>query len=211
LKSRATAIQHARNEYNDCAEQLNPPRPKLSWTEVIETTTLAEFDLLRDTRQDIRQLPWAQPARREAMNIYFKIKAARSEIQRLNVEIRRLLAFMFDDHADHYHAISSQSIVNPPLAHELQTQWEYRQQINTVIVHRLIDTSCLKGFSGQLLPGLRVGRNPAISADVPSPPWMHELLTLGGRVGEEEQPDEDDDAAAAEVGHLTDFVANLSI
>jgi len=46
LKSRAVAIQRTHEEYNDCAEKLNPPRPKLSWTEVVEAASLAEFDLL---------------------------------------------------------------------------------------------------------------------------------------------------------------------
>ncbi|KAJ6530410.1 hypothetical protein DFH09DRAFT_1093639 [Mycena vulgaris] len=45
---------------------LNPPREKLVWVEVIQTVTLAEFNLLRDTRTDIRKLPWTQLARREA-------------------------------------------------------------------------------------------------------------------------------------------------
>jgi hypothetical protein len=49
--------------------------------------SLAEFDLLRDTRQDIRQFPWAQPLNREAMNLSFGIKRAKEEILRLNVEI----------------------------------------------------------------------------------------------------------------------------
>src|ERR1700690_2808741 len=110
------AIQHARQEYNDCAEKLNPPWPKLSWTDIVESASLAEFDLLRDARQDIRHLPWAQPARREATNLYFKIEGAKAEITRLNVEIRRLLSFMLDDHADYYHAIASQLLINQPLA-----------------------------------------------------------------------------------------------
>jgi len=33
---------------------------------------LADFDLLRDARQDISQRPWATPAGRLAMDLYFK-------------------------------------------------------------------------------------------------------------------------------------------
>lgn len=210
LKARAVAIQRARQEYNNHAEKLDPPRPKLSWTDIIEAASLAEFDLLRDTRQDIRQLPWAQPARREATNLYFKVKAARAEIRRLNVEIRRLLSFMLDDHADYYRAIASQLIVNPPLAHELQVQWEYQQQINLKIVRRLVDTSRLKGFSGQMLPGLHVGRDPCLTTDIPLPWWIGELLVLGGGNTEVED-DVEEDACAGDVGRLTDFVADLSV
>jgi hypothetical protein len=211
LKSRAVAIQRARKEYNECAGKLDPPRPKLSWTEVIEAASLAEFDLLRDTRQDIRQLPWAQPARREAMNLHFKIKGANDEILRLNVEIHRLLSFMFDDHADHYHAIAAQIIINPPLARELQVRWEYRQQINATIVSRLVDTSCLDDFSGQLLPGLREGRDPSLSTNVSFPWWVDELVLGRGSAAQGEDHDADVDGAALEVGHLTDFISNLTL
>jgi hypothetical protein len=178
--------------------------------DVIETTSLAEFDLLRDTRQDIRKLPWAQPARREAMNLHFRIKGARAEIQRLNIEIRRLLSFMLDDHTDHYLAIASQLITNPPLARELQVQWEYQQKINLEVVRWLVDTSCLKGFSGELLPGLRVGRDASLSAGVPFPWWVNELLVLTGTRNVEEC-EVDEDEINADVGGLTDFVAGLSI
>ena len=63
--------------------------------------TLAEFDLLRNARLDIRRLPWTQPHHREAMNLYFGIKRAKEEIMRLNVEIRRLITFMIDEHVDY--------------------------------------------------------------------------------------------------------------
>jgi hypothetical protein len=212
------AIQHARQEYNDCAEKLNPPRSKLSWTQVIETATLSEFNLLRDTRQDIRQLPWAQPARREATNLYFKIKGAHAEIRRLNVEIRRLLSFMLDDHADYYHVIASLIIVNPPLAYELQVKWIYRQKINAGIVRQLVKASELDGFSGQLLPGLCVGREPDRSASVPFPWWIHELVRARGcrssviSAESGQAHDETDEADVdVDVGHLTDWVANLSV
>jgi hypothetical protein len=91
----------------------------------METTTLAEFDLLRDSRQDIWQQLWTQPSRHEAMNLYFGIKRAREEIQRLNIEIWRLVTFMIDDHCDFRRAVATNIIVNPTLACELSWQWEF--------------------------------------------------------------------------------------
>jgi hypothetical protein len=73
---------------------LNPPRNPLTWITVLKAATVADFDLLRDTRTDIRSLPWTEPSRREAMSYYFGIKRAHEEIIRLNVEITRLLTFM---------------------------------------------------------------------------------------------------------------------
>ncbi|KAJ7936673.1 hypothetical protein B0H13DRAFT_1589410 [Mycena leptocephala] len=96
LKTRTEAIHRALVEYNGAAAMLNSPRDPLVWARVIETVSLAEFDLLRDTHTDIRRLPWTQPARREAGLLYFGIKRANEEIQRLNVEITRIITFAVD-------------------------------------------------------------------------------------------------------------------
>ena len=178
LKTRAEAIRRALEAYNDAAAQLNPPRERLTWTKLMETTTLAEFDLLRDSRQDIRQQPWTQPARREAMNLYFGIKRAREEVERLNIKIRRLVTFMIDDHHDFHHAVAANIIVNPTLAHELSWQWEFRNQVHSQISFRLQQTSRLKGFSGTLIPGNREGRDPTSDAGLGLPPWAEGALGL---------------------------------
>ncbi|KAJ7206977.1 hypothetical protein C8J57DRAFT_1099457, partial [Mycena rebaudengoi] len=116
LKTRAEAIRRALQAYNDAAGALNPPREHMTWAEVIHTTSLAEFDLLRDTRQDVRKLAWTQPARREAAVLYFGIKSAKEEILRLNVEIRRLITHMVDEHVDYYRAIAPLIFTLPYLA-----------------------------------------------------------------------------------------------
>jgi hypothetical protein len=127
----------------------------------MDATTLADFDLLRDAHQDIRQQPWTQPSRREAMNLYFGIQRAKEEIIRLNVETRRLITFMIDDHRNYYRTIAANIIVDPALAHELSRQWEYHNNIHSQIASRLRQTSQLKGFTGTLLPGTREGDEPS--------------------------------------------------
>ena len=72
----------------------------------MNAVSVADFDLLHDTRQDIRTLDWAQIANREGTVMYFGLKCAKEEICRLNIEIRRLLTFLYDDYIDHYQAVS---------------------------------------------------------------------------------------------------------
>ncbi|KAJ6493883.1 hypothetical protein DFH09DRAFT_1104346 [Mycena vulgaris] len=138
LRTRAEAIQVALNKYNLAATQLNPPRDRLSWTTVIDTMHLAEFNLLRDTRSDIRSFLWAKSANREAMVLYFGIKRAKEEIRHLNVEIQRLVMFMADDHVDYIRAIRSNVMVAPHLAHELSQQWLHCTRIHESIVSKPI-------------------------------------------------------------------------
>lgn len=155
-----------------------PPRPLLSWESVIAAVNLADFDLLKSTRQDIRTFDWAQPANREGMVMYFKIKRAKEEIIRLNVEIRRLLTFLYDDHVDHYRAIQANITTDPTLAFEVSTRLEYRNKIHEEIVKRLLQTSQLPGFSGCLLHGECRGRDQSLHVDVPPPFWMTGILGI---------------------------------
>ncbi|KAJ7482796.1 hypothetical protein B0H11DRAFT_2193172 [Mycena galericulata] len=198
LKTRAEAIRKALARYNAAAAALNPPRPRLTWHAVINSASLAEFDWLRETRQDIRALPWAQPARREAMVLYFGIKRSEEEKDRLNVEIRRLITSMLDDHVDYWRAIASNLIINPTLAHFLQRQWRFRTRINTSIAARLAQTARLKGFTGSLFPGEREGRDPALRDGVPSPQWLEQVLHLRTITVDYEEPDDADRLTQAE-------------
>ncbi|KAJ7281719.1 hypothetical protein C8J57DRAFT_1056560 [Mycena rebaudengoi] len=213
LRTWAEAIRIALNKYNIAGSQLNPPRPQLTWASVIETVSLADFGLLRDTRSDIRSLPWAQPANREAMVLYFGIKRAKEEIWRLNVEIVRLLSFMVDEHVDYVHAIRNHAMVAPDLAHELSQQLIQRTRINESIVFKLIKTSQLSGFSGSLFPANRVGRDESINLDEPLPAWATHYLRLTRQIVQYEEPDSDDDVPRALEGaddHILDLMERLT-
>jgi hypothetical protein len=144
----------------------------------MNAVTVADFDLLRDTWQDVRVLEWAQPANREGMVMHFGIKRAKEEICRLNVEIRRLLTFLYDDYVDHYQAVARNIITNPPLASEISAQWSYRERLHETIIKRLIQTSKLPGFSGSLFHGQRIRRDPVLNEGIPPPSWITNLLGI---------------------------------
>ncbi|KAJ7102688.1 hypothetical protein C8R43DRAFT_857483, partial [Mycena crocata] len=150
LRTRAEAIHRALQAYNKAADSLNPPRERLSFAEVINKTSLAEFDLLRDTRQDIRDQLWTQPARREAGVLYYGLKRSKEEIVRLNIEMCRLITSMLDEHVDYSRAISSTIVTDPPLAALLAEQQLHASRISASICRRLALMSKLTGFSGSL-------------------------------------------------------------
>lgn len=191
LKARSKAIKNALDEYNSCAAKLNPPRPGLTWSKVVDAVYIAELDMLRDARQDIRTLKWAQPAQREAMNLYFGLKRAREELKRLNVEIRRLLTFIRDDYLDYWYAISSHIVNDPDLAHELSCQWQYRDSVHEGIFRRLQQTANLRNFSGVLMPGRCIEREHNNYAGVPIySQWLKEMMATNG--DEDSEAEEDD-------------------
>ena len=90
LQRRSETIRRALANYNTEALKLTPPRPELTWKQIVEYAFLAEFDMLRNSHTDIRSELWTQPARREATIKHLEIERAQEEIKRLNLEIRRV-------------------------------------------------------------------------------------------------------------------------
>ncbi|KAJ7315569.1 hypothetical protein DFH08DRAFT_617712, partial [Mycena albidolilacea] len=94
---RSKAIWSALQHYNSAALALDPPRQHLSWEEVIDYAFLADFDILRDPTGNATIRAWADPAARQLRDSYHKLKRAKEEIQRLDIEIRRVVTYMKDE------------------------------------------------------------------------------------------------------------------
>ncbi|KAJ7803082.1 hypothetical protein B0H14DRAFT_3778815 [Mycena olivaceomarginata] len=67
LQARSKGVRSALDRYNDAAVMLSPPRTQLSWEQIVDYAFLADFDLLREGREDICSEPWAQPAGKQAL------------------------------------------------------------------------------------------------------------------------------------------------
>jgi hypothetical protein len=156
LKNRSGAIHTAIETYNTTASQLIPPRDPVTWAEIMKIADLAEFDLLKDTRQQICKKPWAKPAVREAIRLYLKIKRAQEEITRLNIEITRLITFMRDEFMNYRSAINASKNSDAFISQELLERHQYSNKITHQIVKRLIQVSKLSGFSGVKYPNISV-------------------------------------------------------
>ncbi|KAJ6447962.1 hypothetical protein C8R45DRAFT_765319, partial [Mycena sanguinolenta] len=115
--------------------------------QVVEYAFLADFDLLRDARQDIRQEPWAPLSGRAAMEQHYKLLHATEEIQRLNIEIRRFVTYMRDE--DDFLAREEGSLreeEEPGLAHQVRLLRSERRRFTAVHMERLTKLSKLPGF-----------------------------------------------------------------
>ncbi|CDO77993.1 hypothetical protein BN946_scf184711.g3 [Trametes cinnabarina] len=195
LKARAQAIRTALVVYNRQAAALSPPRQDLTWEEVMAMVSLSEFDLLREARQDIRQQPWAQRTHRDAMALHFKVKRAREEVRRLNVEIPRLFLSLIDEHVDYTKAVEDAQEGRPALSHELAVRLRYRNVVNGHVVRWLLKATRLPGFSGQLQYGRHIGRDKDRLLGIELPPWAVHLEQTASGDGDRERSvrDEDDE------------------
>lgn len=152
LKARSQAIKTALARYNIAASQLEPPAPTLEWEDIIQYTILSDFDLLRDTRQEVRSKPWAKPAARSLMERYFKLKRAHEEILRLNVEVRQLFNFIHDESHFLNKKIAELEDNDPELAYQVSKYRDERCRYNTLHLRHLDQLSALDGFTGNLTP-----------------------------------------------------------
>ena len=167
----------------------------LKWEEVVEYTFLSEFDLLRQScREDISVRPWATPAGCMALDQFFKEKQARTEIQRLNIEIKRFVTAIHDED-QHLHSVQAKLQSDPILAFHVTEYRHHRTRFNGVHLARLSKLRALAGFTGSLKPGeaLRPYGNAVQS---PSPGPMN--TRQGVLDDEEEESDEEGDHYAGE-------------
>ncbi|KAF7761157.1 hypothetical protein Agabi119p4_10566 [Agaricus bisporus var. burnettii] len=156
LQSRSHGLANALKKYNVAANAMTPKAPTLSWNNVVEYAFLADFDLLRDCRQDICERPWAQPANRVLMDTYFRIQRAYEEIQRLNVEIHCVITHAVDEEA--FLLAKEQEIRQSDrlLSHQICRYCIVRTQFNGLHLKRFKKLLSLRGFSGTLIPGVGV-------------------------------------------------------
>lgn len=167
LATRSEAIKTAIKKYNSLARALDPPRETLEISKVLEYTFLAEFDLLKNSRDDVRTCPWATPVNREYTQRYFRVQAAREEIIRLNVEICRLATSIEDESSFFPQKIAQLQVSDPSLATVVEQRWKLRQAVNEIHLRNLSKASKLPGFTGTLSPGKRRIHIPHISEQAP--------------------------------------------
>ncbi|KAG0705573.1 hypothetical protein DFH29DRAFT_980829 [Suillus ampliporus] len=156
LQQCSEAIQNAINWYNIQAVALNPPRPKISWKDIVDYSFLGEFDLLRHSRADICSNDWAKPAHQEATNKFFKLRCAHEEVERLNIEVRRLRTAIHAEELQTSAVIDDLLLSDLRLAAELQCQWCLCAGVNAVHHYRLDCIESLTGFSGIRGIGVRM-------------------------------------------------------
>lgn len=152
LKVRSSTLRAAVTAYNRAAKALG--KPILTFQNVIQYSFLAEFDLLRDARQDIRGKAWAEPRNRILMEKHFKSIRAREELQRLKVESHRLARWIAQEDSVYSAALAgmvSESGVHDDLYHEVALRWEMQQAVNVGLTGQLLHLQNLPGYSGLAL------------------------------------------------------------
>ncbi|KAJ6550722.1 hypothetical protein B0H10DRAFT_2242599 [Mycena sp. CBHHK59/15] len=209
LQARSRAVRNAITSYNQVAAAMTPPKPTLSWEEVVEYAFLADFDLLREGREDIRGEAWAQQAERAAMDQHYKLLRAEEELVCLNVEIHRLVTYMRDEDAFlRREEACLREEGRATLAQQVALYRMERGRSNSLHNDRLVKLSKEPGFTANLQPGTSVCRErhtPVVrdrdeEMPVPPPPPPPPLQDEAPAPEDEDEEDssDDDDGEASE-------------
>lgn len=178
LTNRADAIRTGVTKLNKAAAALPTPRPSLSVLDILSYSFLAEFDILRDSRDDIRQKAWANPSVRVIIEKYHRYLRAKEEILRLNIELRRLRTWIRDDEMVVSAALQGLRVSDPPLAYEISRRLRMRQLVHMKIESRLTRIEAMNAFSG--IVGCGVGEFSQITVISVSRPTSPPLSVNDG-------------------------------
>ena len=214
LQSRCKAIRNAVNTYNEAARQMSPAKPTLDWSRVSHYQFLEEFEILRGTRQDISEQPWATTLARQILKQDLRIKRAREEIIRCNVEIARVHTAIMDEHDLFDKCLRELEATNDPLRGVVSDFVLLRKRVNYNILARFEKTYQLKGFSGVKVRGVRKGGNisEGLVLSGPHNPMQREAILAQKEDDDESQPEDAGDADAEQVADviaLVDYISDL--
>jgi hypothetical protein len=220
LQTRCKAIRTALKDYNAAAASLDAPRPALDWSQVSNFNFLEEFTLLQDTRNDVRAKPWCKPAIREAMKLRHRLTRAREEIDRLNVEIRRLHTAIRDERRLFKNTITRLRSAQDPLLGAVLDFVTWRSRINDRLLARVHQVYALNGYTGLKSAGKRLGganlqEDLLFDGLIAMPDVPEEVLPAVRKLDEEDDAGEDDDAAEEEpedrVDRIVQFISDLAL
>lgn len=217
LQTRCKAIRNAVNVYNSLAVKMEPPRPTLDWTKVTHYSFLDEFNLLRDTRNDIRDKPWARPEVRVVMKQARRVARAQEEIVRLNVEVRRVQTSIHDEARLFTNILVGLKERDDPLYGPVHDLCLRRQRVNMRVLARLHQIHALVGFTGNASVGKRNSCDQV--GDVRQESEAAHTA-VGSEVAELEREDcddldghdlADDDDNSGDIGGIVDYMMNLAV
>jgi hypothetical protein len=192
-------------EFNKIAKSFNPPHRLLKWEDVVEYAFLSEFNLLCNSRDDIRFKQWSTPSAHALIDQYFKILRAPKEIQRLNIKIKCVMAYMRDEPKYLQSMELALRPSNPSLTHQMKLYRKERGQFNHGHVKQFAKLALHPDFSGSLAPGDAINK-PAVSIPMDDPPGFSAAVAEIAQADDSESESEDDDLI-----HLTYKVLGITM
>jgi hypothetical protein len=140
---------------------------------------------------------------------YFKLERAREEIQRLDIEIPRVITYIRDEDLLLRLKESEVRKMSPGLACQVAKHRMERGRFNEQHMCRFRKLASLSGFTGSIEPGVSLGsqRGEEVQMEVDVPSDYHS----GVDNREDDDEDEDDDQADADIRDTISTLMTLTV
>ncbi|KAG2090115.1 uncharacterized protein F5147DRAFT_780424 [Suillus discolor] len=102
------------------------------------------------------------------MDTYFKMQCAREELQRLDIEIKRMVMYLRDEDLYLRECEKQLQTIHPALAYQVGVHHNNFAHFTEHHFRRLVSISKLHGFTGSLSPGVSSGESPGASGSAPA-------------------------------------------
>lgn len=218
MQTRSRALRNAILTHNAAAAALNPPRPSLEWDKISHYQLLQEFELMNETRADIREKPWAQPAVRETVRLAQRLERAREEILSVNADARRIHTSIRDESLYFAAVLARLERESSPLFGAVQEYVTRRRASSAHVLVALHKLYKLPDYSGIPHPGVRASLTASLQVPVATsvPDEFHQAFEAEADAvaADERQGDDtgvEDDDVQGELMDLTSFVGSLSV
>ncbi|KAJ3521286.1 hypothetical protein NM688_g9035 [Phlebia brevispora] len=204
LQTRCRALRNAVDQYNKAAKALG--RQTANWQVVTHFSFLEQFPLLRETRRDVLDRPWVLPDVRAAMQQQRRIKRAKEEIERCNIEIRCLHTHILDETDDVERILAELLSSSSPLYGPVKDWWTYRRRTNIELLTCIQRLYRKKGYTGNPTAGNRIGRAARSNTST-----VELEVEAGAEDNSTPEVDEDgDDADNEELDTMCSYIDTLS-
>ena len=196
LRDRSTRIGTAVRAFNSAATRLGHATFEVK--DVLAYASLGKFDLLRMSRHQILDRPWARRDHRDAQLKFFKLQRAREEILRVNVEARRLRVYVVMSEIHQRQVLTKLEETEPLLAFQLREQRRLRVAHNArhlKLLENLENSVSLSGFANpaQNIPHYRDMRTTLFNEVRPTSTVEGGLQRAMDDIDEQQEVDENAD------------------
>lgn len=179
---------------------------------------LREFELLNDTRADVREKRWADTAVRELMRQANRVSRAKEEIASVAVEARRVHTAIRDEELLYSSVLEDLIRTRNPIYGAVVDYVRRRLRANAHILASLRKIWNHPRFSGQSQPGIRRGAPlPALRSQcdlkklLTIPLSSHNQTDLQSMEDGDDGGSDDDEHKELMFTSLTDFIAQVHV
>jgi len=151
-------------------------------------------------------MPWAKPVIRETIKKYLRVRRAHEELNRCNVEVRRILTSIHDEGCRFDHILTNLADQESSILGPVREYCTRRRHTNSLLLGHIQQIFDLDGFTGDRTIGRKKGGCVVAIGNLERPVYHWQALGINEL---KDGDGEIDEGETNQIDGLLDFVTNL--